>query len=415
MQIICPDCKFAREVDETKIPARSQVATCPKCQTKFQFRELPEEEFFIEEPEAPAPAPTPDPVPAPEPIQEPEAVAEPEPVAEPAQPGKPAQAELPIHDEPDQDDDPGESLWKRLDRMRPPEDRSAPDQDQAPQEPAPTIPAPSVEDVQPETQPYDRTQAQTPVEPEPPAQAYQEPVEGWNGEFSEDFPDPMDFPDEEEHDDKGLSQMQVPPPFEQLDRYGFFHGLFMTIKLVLFSPRIFFSVMPVGGGVAKPLTFAILVAMIQTLIQFGFGSVGISMTVSPGPDGFTAVPFNMGTAILELMLTPAAVAIMTYFFAGLYTLLLKLIRSDTQGFEGTFRALAYASAPAIVAIFPMLNPTIFVAVTVLGGLWSLILTTIGIKHIHKISYTKVIPVMIVPFLLMAIVSVLMLQAQLATV
>lgn len=39
MQICCPQCQHCREVDESKIPERAQVATCPKCQCRFHFRE----------------------------------------------------------------------------------------------------------------------------------------------------------------------------------------------------------------------------------------------------------------------------------------------------------------------------------------------------------------------------------------
>lgn len=45
MRIICPQCHFARELPEDKIPAKAQVATCPKCKHKFRFRELPPETF----------------------------------------------------------------------------------------------------------------------------------------------------------------------------------------------------------------------------------------------------------------------------------------------------------------------------------------------------------------------------------
>ncbi len=39
MIISCPYCAFSRTIDENKIPAAAQTATCPKCQHKFRFRE----------------------------------------------------------------------------------------------------------------------------------------------------------------------------------------------------------------------------------------------------------------------------------------------------------------------------------------------------------------------------------------
>jgi len=42
MKIICPECSFSREIPDHKIPARTRVATCPKCGHRFQFRDIAE-------------------------------------------------------------------------------------------------------------------------------------------------------------------------------------------------------------------------------------------------------------------------------------------------------------------------------------------------------------------------------------
>lgn len=40
MQITCPECKFSRTIDESKVPPTAQMATCPRCSTRFKFRDL---------------------------------------------------------------------------------------------------------------------------------------------------------------------------------------------------------------------------------------------------------------------------------------------------------------------------------------------------------------------------------------
>ncbi len=42
--MICPECNFASEIPDDKIPAKAQLATCPKCQIKFRFRNLDPDE-----------------------------------------------------------------------------------------------------------------------------------------------------------------------------------------------------------------------------------------------------------------------------------------------------------------------------------------------------------------------------------
>ncbi|MBI9079027.1 MAG: zinc-ribbon domain-containing protein [Pseudodesulfovibrio sp.] len=352
MQIICPECQFTREVDETKIPAKSQVATCPKCKMKFKFRELREEAFSLEETTETTPSGTPEPT-------TPPTLEEPEPLfPKITSPGE----------------NPKDELWDKLGDMTPPENK----QDE-----------------------------------QPPAASDQQPVPGWTGEFNGEFPDPMqtDMGDEDTEE----SPMLVPPPFEQLDRYGFFNGLYMTIKLVLTSPRLFFSVMPVGGGLAKPLTFTILLSMIQGFAQYFWGMAGVSSYVETGSTKAIGGTAGSMSALLMLLFMPAFIAAGQFMITGIYHLLLMLMRADNQGFEGTFRALAYANAPLILGIFP--QPILEVETTwmFITAIWGLFLTILGLKYIHKTSFAKVIPVALVPLLLAMIAALTLFQDQLPTI
>ena len=390
MQITCPECRFTREVDETKIPARSQVATCPKCQTKFKFRDLPEEEFFIEEPE---PAATP------EPKAEPAVRRKVEPKADPAprtgMPSRPEAEDNTFPDLPDPEENSSDALWKRLHTMTPP-DKGRTVQD----EPGPY--------GDPEDEHYDEHYGAGRDEQQYPPQD-QQPVPGWTGEFNEDFPDPMqgEFVDDEEED----APMQVPPPFEQLDRYGFFHGLFLTLKLVLLSPRLFFSVMPVGNGLSKPLTFAILVSMLQTVVQYAWGVAGLTPGVDVTGQGMQAVPYDATNGLFELLLTPAFVALSLFIISGFYHAILSVLKAGNKGFEGSFRAVAYAYAPMMTGIIPMFTVEFMAGWMFLYAIWGLVLTGIGLKHIHKTGYSKVIPVLLLPLLLGAIMAALMMRGM----
>lgn len=40
MQITCPECNFSRTIDVSKVPPTAQMATCPRCNTRFKFRDL---------------------------------------------------------------------------------------------------------------------------------------------------------------------------------------------------------------------------------------------------------------------------------------------------------------------------------------------------------------------------------------
>jgi len=411
MQIKCPECQFAREVDETKIPARSQIATCPKCRTKFQFRDLPPEEqepqLEIEPEQASAATesnaaksgqPSQGTLPfdgVPKPPVETEQAEELSPSAseesviareeEPVFPHIPAPGE----DKP-QTQHPSGEIWDKLDSMRPP---THGEQEEHPA-------ASRYDDVHYEEEPSNDPQEQ--------------PVPGWTGEFNEDFPDPMEEELKGSNTEEENSPL-VPPPFEQLDRYGFFNGIFMTIKLVLTSPRLFFSVMPVGGGFSKPLTFTILVTMVQTFVQYFWSMVGLSSEL--GPDGGEQIAGAAGAIapVFMLLLMPALVAATQFLMSAFYHFLLKIMRAGDQGFEGTFRALTYSNTPIILGLFPMPAMEIEIGWMFIVGAWGLFLTIVGLKHIHKTNYAKVIPVALIPLLLGMIAALAALQAGMSTI
>lgn len=377
MEIICPECQFTREVDETKIPARSQVATCPKCKTKFKFRDLPADEAEQDVDNQTAPPTSQAAEPAAETEQTPETEAQQPEEQEPTAPAPPPTPE-----------EPRKGLWDTLDAMAPPrEDEQAADHSQN-EEPA----APSESET---------------------AQSGQQPIPGWTGEFNSDFPDPNEY--EEETDPAFMDSPTVPPPFEQLDKYGFFRGIVLTVKLILTSPRLFFSVMPVGDGLAKPLTFTILLTMIQGFVQYFWGMAGLSASVgAEGADPMTGVSGALAP-ILMLLFMPAFIAAGQFIVTGIYHLLLILMRADTKGFEGTFRALAYANAPIILGVFPMPIMEIEMGWMAIVAVWGLFLTITGLKHIHQAPYAKIIPVALVPLLLAIIGGILVFQSQMPTI
>jgi len=394
MEIICPECQFSRTVDESKIPARSQVATCPKCQTKFKFRELPEDGFDFTDPEPVA-------VPTQEPEQE--RTPEQQPEQEPVVPQEPVQETPPAETREESTfppitapgEDPKDELWDKLGDMTPPEESS--------QRKPPVIGSKYSTGSKTE---------QSEQNEQPSAENERAPIPGWTGEFSDDFPDPMQAG--KKTDDGDQDSMSVPPPFEQLDRYGFFQGLYMTIKLILTSPRLFFSVMPVGGGLSKPLTFTILLTLIQSFSQYFWGLAGLSTSGAPEAESLGGVS-GSAAAVLMLLFLPAFIAAGQFVMTAIYHVLLILMRADNKGFEGTFRALTYANAPIVLGIFPMPIPEIEIAWMFFAAIWGLFLTIIGLKYIHQTSFSKVIPVALIPLLLGMIAALAVFQGGLPTV
>ena len=118
--------------------------------------------------------------------------------------------------------------------------------------------------------------------------------------------------------------------------------------------------MPTTGGYKDPLIFAIITAVIMGV-------------------GLTAI--TLGVGFLAILFAPIAVAI-SIFLAALLLLVCAKIVGGTGTYEATLRVAAYANIVNIIGWIPI--------VSVLGSIYGLVLTIIGMKEIHSLSTVKAI-------------------------
>ncbi|GAB6058026.1 YIP1 family protein [Desulfonatronum parangueonense] len=309
MEITCPKCGFTRNIPDEKIPARAEIATCPKCKEKFQFRTTTET------------------------------------------------LPPPLLSEKSQDQDPS-----------PPVDPEVPENDS----------------------PRKTSQTQE-----------SEKAGAGNGDFWDSLAS-MGSPHQEtrhDHDSDVTPNGEIEVPWERLDIHGFFPGMWETIKRAMLRPVGFFQAMPVGSGQIKPLIFYLLIALFQIVMQMLWEMTG----VAPGMAGDGEA---MGANMLMLLVGyPAILTVLLYIMAVLVHACLNLVGGATRGFEGTFRALTYGSAPMVMTIVPVIGPLI-------GAIWSLVVTFLGYKHIHGTTTAKVILAMLLPLIpFVLILAVVMSMAQ----
>ncbi len=298
MLITCPECRFSREIDESKIPERSVVATCPKCKTKFTFRALPEEadDFTLE-------------------------AAQEQPAAEPEQKPQPTPGKN-FPDLHDPAEDPGDELWRKIGDMSPP---------------------------QGEEKPLLGQEEETPAQPERPV---------------------------------------IEVPFERLDKFGFFPGIFSTIKRVLFAPHLFFNLMPLGRGIVRPLVFALLILVLHDVLQAAFLQAGLLPTLGLGGEAMTPPEPGSFSPFALIVFSPFLWTVVLFLSAGLHHLILMALKAADGKFEATFRAAAYATAPIIIAYIPLPFELAFKAQMILIFVWNLAITVVGWKYLHRTSFLR---------------------------
>lgn len=364
MEILCPQCGFGREVGGDKIPAKSVFATCPKCRFKFRFRASQDEpDFELGEDEAAA-----------APVQ-----------ARPAAPGP----EAPVWDaEPEA----GASL---------PEDRDAS-----------PVPPPPLQSPQPDDRPVrrivlrDDTPDDAPQDPGPEAGRNGRPSDIWQklenlareeNRRAEREEGTYAFQDANPGREAGAG-----PPWEHLDRHGFFRGLWATIIAAAFRPTQFFRAMPVTGGMAKPLGFYILLSMLSAAIQTFWNALlfdTLNQYFQFPPEIASHLQYNLGRDLLAVgVLTPAFSILYIFLFSGIMHLALRTLRSGEGGFEGTLRAMAYTNAVAVFSLVPFLGPLV-------GILWWMVIYLIALKEVHRASYGRVLLAMHLPLVVVILAAV----------
>lgn len=321
MRILCPMCGFGRELDETKIPPRAQMATCPKCSHKFRFRVVDDLEtgaaFVSPAPgklDAPAPLNTTGTFPTGQDLS----AAQPDPMA--AQRAAASEA------------------WKRLQKSAP----SQPGANQAAAGPA-------------------------------------QDAEGVGGAPALE-----------------TSRPASPVPFEDLPTYGFFPGIWSTIRQLLTGPAAFFRTMPTHGGMAKPLIFHLLLAEFMIVCQYLWSLAGIGATAQYlGSKEIMDMGLGVAQAapLLLFLVYPLLLVLRLMIMTGVIHLLLRLIRSADSGAEATFRVLCYSAAPLLLGVFPGVGPLI-------GGAWSIGLTVLGLKEAHRTRTSAAMFAVLVPVLLL---------------
>lgn len=357
MLIQCPKCGFSRDVPEDKLPATASVATCPKCKHKFKFRES-------------------------------------------AKSTRPRDYQR----QPDEPSTVGHSPSR------------SPAAEDSPLDSQPRIPARIANQAADDEEPRDdarddggRDEEMTPRRGRAPGHTVEPPEEGdiWqrlesmrsdqHGGSDSDARIGREEDDESTgHGSPGV-EAGVPvidAPWERLDKFGPLNGFAQTIKRAMLHPQAFFAYMPLRG-MAKPLAFFLLVGCIQLTAQLFWGANSMTFMdlIAPRPEeAQTSAELGEGGYLLFVVF-PLVLMVLVFGVTALNHLFLMATRAATRGFEATFRAVAYGSAPLVLALLPYVGDLV-------GLAWNLAVTIIAYKYIHRTSYTRVALAMLIPFAFM---------------
>jgi hypothetical protein len=156
-----------------------------------------------------------------------------------------------------------------------------------------------------------------------------------------------------------------------------FKQYYETGMAIILKPMEFFQKMPVTGGYKDPLIFALITAVVM----------GLGLTI-----------ITLGVGFLAIIFAPVAVTI-SVFLAALLLLLCAKIVGGTGTYEGTMRAISYSNVVNLIGWIPIIS--------IFGSIYGLVLTIIGMKEVHKLSWAKAIVAVIIAVVIVFIIVVLL--------
>ena len=167
---------------------------------------------------------------------------------------------------------------------------------------------------------------------------------------------------------------------------GFVGAFFKTTQEVLFSPTKFFRKVAEGKGYWSPFIFALISGII------GFGVVmlwqWLFFSRMVPPKIHSLIPYGFFLSIVVISI-PFAIAFSILIGSGVTHLCLMIVGGNRKGFEATFRAISYSYSAQLFYIVPFIG-------NLVGGIYLLILTIIGVREGHGITTGRAVLAVLLP-------------------
>lgn len=174
-------------------------------------------------------------------------------------------------------------------------------------------------------------------------------------------------------------------PWENLDRLGFFPGLYQTILRVMLAAPRFFSGVRSTGSLKRPVAFYLLVGIFQSLAErlwylMSMRAFGGFIEDPQLKAWMGSVTHDMSLP-MTLLLSPFTLLLQLAVLAGLYHFMIRLVEPRAADLPTTVRVISYSAAPTVLSVVPLVGP-------VVGSLWFVVCTFVGVKYAHRLPWSR---------------------------
>ncbi len=182
-------------------------------------------------------------------------------------------------------------------------------------------------------------------------------------------------------------------PWEADDPGRSAHGVFDTIRVVLFSPTEAFRSMRQGGDVPGAIAFLLIVGTFGSFFGLLWQAATRTMVGSFGGLNFGEIAVANTIGVFWFIAAPIAVLLFAVVVTGIYHLLLLLFGGAPHPPETTLKTVCYAAGANYI----------WLAMPLCGGLvatlWGIVSTTIGLREAQEVPTGRAAAAVLVPYLL----------------
>ncbi|WP_449244268.1 YIP1 family protein [Desulfobacca acetoxidans] len=186
--------------------------------------------------------------------------------------------------------------------------------------------------------------------------------------------------------EEALPQEKPLPPWED-PSLSILPALCSTLTGILRRPRSFFQTLPTTGGLGEPLGFALVVGtlgLLSSLIWQALLEGGLSESASGMLLTQTLRFLNTPKLIVGLfLLAPLLVAAGQFFLSMCLTWAVRLTGPSETTFEAVFRVAAYAEAPMLACLIPLVG-------SLAAAVWGFWVLVIGLGQTFNLTVPKAI-------------------------
>ena len=206
-------------------------------------------------------------------------------------------------------------------------------------------------------------------------------------------------------------------PWERRAELGFWRGWAQTVQLALLEPGKLFESVRLDKGAAQ-LGFAVFTIsvfwafgqLLEALLLQGqrerlraiLGRVAQNPDLAPALQRLIRAQLeesSPGWVVGLALLTPVIALVFLYLNAAVTHAVAALLGRAKRGFAATFAACAYACAPLVLLAVPACG-------SIVGVLWVIVLTSIGLKVTHRISTGAAAAAVLAPYFVLCCVMFL---------